>query len=84
MDVPRKNCFCAACQELRRGIREQELLISKKAGLFTTLQRLWLQMPSFQAVKCQTCGDTKCPHAEDHKHPCIGELDVVRPHVRYD
>jgi hypothetical protein len=37
----------------------------------------------FEMVLCPTCGNKRCPHANDHRHACTGSNEPGQPGSRY-
>lgn len=51
-------CDCRQC--LRD--RDEHRVI---AGVKYPAEMMWM-------IVCEECGDKRCPHAADHRHPCTG------------
>lgn len=67
------KCGCRACREERD---EHELL--KFGG-----QELKIPSSSMVMILCATCGNKRCPHANDHRNACTNSNEAGQPGSAY-
>lgn len=56
---PLERCQCRACIRARGDMDFESGLPAE-----------WTRM-----IVCAVCGNKRCPHAADHRHPCTGSND---------
>ncbi len=66
-----ENCGCITCLKEKDKKRQE-------AG-----EELFIPSHRTMMVLCQTCGNKRCPHANDHKNTCTNSNDVGQPGSAY-
>ena len=68
--VSEARCFCRVCMKARGDGQTF-------AGLFWPQEML-------QMTLCLTCGNKRCPHANNHRHACTNSNDTGQPGSAYE
>jgi hypothetical protein len=68
-EAPVKDCGCLRCAE----------------GLEATIMIMGVSFPmaATRMFVCDTCGNKRCPHSDDHRNPCSGSNSPGQPGSRY-
>jgi hypothetical protein len=68
---PSAACGCRACLTER-----QERVHLESLG--------WLPVTATRMILCATCGNKRCPHANDHRNACTGSNEPGQPGSAYE